>query len=571
MQIQNIAFGSGEHPSLYFRGGSLRDNVIFIQAGERVSFDTYFGSFTYTKYRDYTRISSVTVSGKIEGEAEIMLSTYDGTEERVVKRGQFTGDFSLSVNLDELPEKAFLYPVINAKRNTTLICASYDAEAEENDCSFAIAICTYKREEYVKRNLEILSQAGLEKIKKIIVVDNGNTLKGELLAAPRAEIFPNLNYGGSAGFTRGIMEALAGGFSHVILMDDDIEIFPEALERMTVFASILKEEYENAHFSFAMLTASRPYIQYEKGALWNGSHIESLNSGLDVRERSSLMKNLDDGPIGYGAWWCFSLPLSDVDKFGLPLPLFIKFDDVEYGTRTCRSSPIITMSGMAVSHADFDAKYSMHLEYYTVRNQLIMLAAHKKQSAFGCILRLMKVSAKHLFLYRYDAMPIILRAFRDFLLGADFIMEKDAEKLNREIMAMSPPAVPLSSMEDWDPAAKSNYTPANKNAFLLAVKIFTLGGHIIPNVFLKRKVAYAPLATAKVGDCFLYKNTIQYQTGSDTGYCFKKNSFRFFKAFFSCIGMSFKIIFKYRKSARSYTKNFAKLTSLDFWKKYLNL
>ena len=80
-----------------------------------------------------------------------------------------------------------------------------------------------------------------------------------------------------------------------------------------------------------------------------------------------------------------------------------------------------------------------------------------------------------------------------------------------------------------------------------------------------------PLPVAKNSDNFIFKNTVQYQIVGDNGYVYKKNSAKFFRAFFKCIAMAFKILFGYGKAARSYRKNREYLTSDEFWHKYLGL
>lgn len=571
MRIQRIVISRGEHPSLYFRGGAESEGRITLKSGERLSFDTYFNSFTHTKYKDYTTLEGITFCGVIEGKARISLCSYDGIRECRLADCQAENVFSLSVELSALLQGSFLYPVVEAIEDTVFVAGEYCADASPTQISCAIAICTYRREEYLKSNLKILQEASIPAIDRVLVIDNGGTVNADELPSIAA-LFQNPNFGGSAGFTRGIIEAKKRDFSHVILMDDDIVIYPEALERMTAFLSILRPEFKNAHISAAMLPTSCLYLQHEKGARWNGRHIESMHTGLDVRERDALVQNLCDGPIEYGAWWCFCLPLTDTDEFGLPLPLFIKFDDVEYGMRCCKNTaPIITMSGLAVAHADFDAKYNMHLEYYTVRNQLIMLAAHGMQGTCGCISRLIKTAAKNLWFYRYAAMPIILRAFTDFLRGAEFLMSVNAEELNRKVIAMSPPAVALDSLPEWTPEMRTSYAPPKKDRLRFAVDVLTLGGHLIPRAWMRKKTLAIPLPSAKPGECFLYRRTVQYQMGSDFGYVLEKNSFKFFACLGAAVKMSVKILFTYRRAAKSYKDNFSKMTSLAFWERYLKL
>ena len=571
MLIQQTVVAN-EKSELYFRGGVADGGKIALRAGEALSFDTYFNSFTYTKYRDYTVLRSVSYAARVSAEVEMLLKTYDGVEEKTVASSQGAGDVKVTVDITELPEGAFLYAEIIAKEDVEFISGGWYADVTPVERPrIAIGFCTYKREEYILNNLEVLKGADIPFLEKIIVVDNGNTLDKEELDGELVSVYPNYNFGGSAGFTRAIIEAKRQGFSHVILMDDDVLIFPEALMRMSVFVSILRPEHKSAHLSAAMLTASNIAVQYEKGGAWNGAYIESLNSGIDVTQREALVANLTDGDIRYGAWWCFCLPLSDVDEFGLPLPLFIKFDDVEYGIRTCSAAPILTMSGMAVAHADFDLKYSMHLEYYAVRNQLIMLASHGRLNRFSCLSRLVRISAKYLFMYRYDAAPIIIRAFSDFLSGADFIKETNAEELNRSIMAMAPPASSLSEIPEWREEIRGQYKQGRSSIARRAFAAVTLGGHIFPSFLLSSKTSFAPLTKTKADDCFLRRRTVQYQIGADSGYVLEKNSPRFFRSVTAMIKMAFRILFGYGKAARSYQRGFSELTSESFWRDYLNI
>ena len=558
--------------SAYFRGGRAKDGGISAGVGEKVSFDTYFNSFAYTKYRAYTRIDTVHLSLEITGEARIALCTFDGKEEKIIDEKLCTGGtVTLSATLFALSELGILYPVIIPVTEVFIRCGEYSADILSDDVKIAIAICTYRREDAVLHNLGILSGYDFSKISRVIVVDNGNTLSKETFENDFVKLYPNKNYGGSAGFTRGIIEAYRAEFSHVILMDDDVIIYPEALERMSVFVSILKDEYKNAHLSAAMLSSTKPYLQHEMGARWNGHKIESFKNGLDIRERDSLIENLRDVPLEYGAWWCFCLPLSDVREFGLPLPLFIKFDDVEYGTRCTKNAPIVTMNGVAVSHEDFDRKYGIYLEYYNVRNQLITLALRKKYSALGCISRLAKASAKCLFLYRYSALPAILRAFEDFLLGAEHLMALDAEELNRSLIMNNPKASALEEIPGWEPRMKESFAPRGASVFKKIGIVLTLGGHLIPSFMCKKQLAAFPLPDAKFGYAFRHLRTIQYQLGSDTGYEFKRSFKSFMKALGKCIALSFKILFKFGKAKRSFKRAENRITSLEFWDEYLSL
>lgn len=569
MTIQNIVFDSKYgYDEMYFRGGLPFGNYLKINKGERVSLDTYFNSLDVGVLKKYTSATKISVCLQITGTARLSLCTYDGENEKIVAQKTDTGCAFLETKLDSIPENVILYPVIEAECDLSFLGGEYLCDAVPSKTNIAIAICTYKRESAVLKNIEVLRTLK-GTINTVYVVDNGQSL--DVKGDDYIKILPNKNLGGSGGFTRGLIEAKNGGHEHVILMDDDIEINKESIFRMASIVSILKNECKNAHISASMLPLSKPYMQFEAGARFNGQHIESFKQGLDLREKISLVKNLKADRVEYGAWWCFLLPLSDIDSFGLPLPLFIKFDDVEYGTRCCKNAPIITSNGLCVIHEDFDAKYSPHLEYYTIRNQLITLATQGKKGALNGILRLAKVSAKHLFLYRYDLMPLIFKAFEDFLQGASLLLNTDEEKLNREIMSLAPKAKPLSELDGWENELRAPYEPKRRCFFSKLFQALTLGAHLIPSFMLKKEISAFPLSNAKVGSAYLRKKTIQYQLGSDFGYAYNRSVKSFFKWFFKCFSLSFKLLFKYGRAKRSFKNSKALLTSYTFWKKHLEL
>jgi GT2 family glycosyltransferase len=502
---------------------------------------------------------------QITGTARLSLCTYDGKSEKIITQKTDTGCTFLEAELDSLPENTILYPVIEAECDLSFLGGEYSLDAPYNKVSVAIAICTYKRESAVLKNIKVLNDLKGQ-LNKVYIVDNGQSL--DIPSDDYIKILPNKNLGGSGGFTRGLIEAKNHDF--VILMDDDIEINKESIFRMVALASHLKNECKNAHISASMLPTSAPYLQFENGAKFNGRHTISLKHNLDLRSRDSLIKNIIDEGAMYGAWWCFMLPTTDILEYGLPLPLFIKLDDVEYSLRCCKDAPIITSNGLCVVHEDFDAKFSSHLEYYTIRNQLITLAVNGKANALGGIFRLAKSCAKQLFMYRYDCMPLVFKAFEDFLKGAPFLIDADQEALNKEIMALAPKAKPLSCFDNWDDSLRSN-TPRKLGKMGKIMQFLTLGGHLIPSFMLKKDTSAFPLSSVKDGYAYRYKKTIQYQKGADLGFAYNRSVKSYFKWSFKAFLLSFKVLFKYGKAKRSFKNSKALLSSEAFWKKHLEL
>ena len=94
--------------------------------------------------------------------------------------------------------------------------ASVTFDAPRRDVRLAIVICWFNQPEAVTANLQRLAGS----VARVIVVHQGDCE----LSAPDVEIMRQGNYGGSGGFTRGILAALDGGATHVLLLDDDIRV-----------------------------------------------------------------------------------------------------------------------------------------------------------------------------------------------------------------------------------------------------------------------------------------------------------------------------------------------------------
>ena len=152
----------------------------------------------------------------------------------------------------------------------------------------AINICTFRREPFVKRNLELLRKYILQNPDhemyghlQVFISDNGKTLDIPALADEQVHIVPNKNVGGAGGFTRGLIEIMHCPdyrASHALFMDDDILIEPEALYRTYTILRCRKKEYEELFIGGAMLRLDQQNIQVEAGAAWNAGNLVSARA-----------------------------------------------------------------------------------------------------------------------------------------------------------------------------------------------------------------------------------------------------------------------------------------------------
>lgn len=357
------------------------------------------------------------------------------------------------------------------------------ADSAIRPVELALCTTTFKKEEFITRNIglareQILGSYDLiSKHFHMHVVDNGRTLDAEALSGDGVTVYPNDNVGGAGGFARGMIQAMEQEprATHVLLMDDDVLIAPESIIRTFNLLSIVRDEYSEAFISGAMMNMDEPYIRWEEmGFIGFDSAFHPIKpvARMDVLhdvvdnetfDIPSYLPKCEDQEQHYAAWWYCAIPMSQIDKNGLPLPIFVRGDDAEY-SRRCKPS-FITMNGICIWHLSFHMRYNAAQERYQMTRNLLIdqyasdiapLSRTSEQIAHAFYTEINK--------FNYDNAELVLQGIEDFLKGPEWIMQpvaqmafmdanKHAERL-RPISEMSGElaalGVDLSTMSDWN-------------------------------------------------------------------------------------------------------------------------
>lgn len=434
-------------PNLYFRGDgeAYGEKEIRIRPQGTVTLDTYFNALFYGAYLRYSRIREVSLRVIVSGAAELtwFVCDQEGNDTILAKKkieGSYKEVVFEAVHLDELPPEGMLFLSVQAQTGEALLHETeYESQVETTPVKVAAVICTYHREACVLHNLAAIrrgfwsGEPELSSCLDVIICDNGNSLS--VPDESQARLLPGRNCGGSGGFTRGLLAAYdSGKYSHVLFMDDDIIFETETLARTIRFLQAEKESEKPLCIGGQMLIEDRPTIQHEAGSDYVRGWLKPNGRGLDLAERDALQENARPKSSRFNAWWYCCFPVSVVDKIGLPLPLFIKSDDVEYGLRM--QPDVVQLNGIGVWHMSFSEKYSPHLEYYIKRNELLVSALHG--SGAGVLPAAVKLlgCCIHAFeLKQHARIDFALWGYGDFLRGPSFFMKTDPVELNTKLLA----------------------------------------------------------------------------------------------------------------------------------------
>lgn len=460
MDIQNIILEQNNkiENNLLFHINNINtiknlEQGIQISCNNIVEFDTYYNSFSVAKWKKYTKINNIGIRFIFSGKAvvEIIHCKSGGTRNRL-KRVCINSEKikEEKIEIGRLQDEGVIYFAIEAIDAFCLYEAGWcSEEVDINDSiNLGLAICTYKKEELVTHNLKIIQNSMKAKELRpfnkrihIFISDNGKTLDREKMENEYITIVPNKNCGGAGGFTRCIIEIIEHNrkqkekFSHVILMDDDAVIEPEVIKRTILFLMCLKEQYKSYCLSGGMLYQEYPCIQHSSGEAWTNGKGERRKANYNLANFEEVILNEIEENIDYAGWFYCVIPLIEIKKIGLPLPLFIHCDDIEYGLR--QKGCFITLNGINIWHPCFTMKNGNYIKYYDVRNNLILnsIYASKEVNTKHYIRKfLLREFFKNIPRYNYMDIELMLLGVVDFCKGINWIKKTDAERRHGELL-----------------------------------------------------------------------------------------------------------------------------------------
>ncbi len=579
------------HDGMVTEGG--KRGILCLNKYGTVEFCTYFNGVSYGKWRQYTTISQILLNLIVEGEFEITLCGYslvNGIPARKVLGKQHIvsdGNEKVCVEYPESREEILGFE-IRAFSELKILGGYYEGvfEAENvKDIELALSTTTCWKEEYIIKNIQRLKKGILDLDEEISghfnihIVDNGRTLKREDFPDDgRIYYHPNKNVGGAGGYARGMIECCRQipKATHVLLMDDDVMILPESIYRTYVLLKNVKEEYSSSFVGGAMLVMEEKNFQHE-----DMGTVDDIGTFIPLKPRFnhfSLFDNLCNektyhGNNKYQAWWYCCIPMKIIEKNGLPLPLFIRGDDVEYSLR-CKAD-IMTMNGIGIWHMGFYGKYSASMNVYQeCRNLLIAQATSGILPRVDLVGRIKKMYRDNILKHNYGAAELSLKAFEDYMKGPAFIMQDRGEAIIKENGELNLKLCPLEQMKDVGiNLYEDPYWDSQRGFLKKWLYRITYNGHRFwPERLLGKKPVVIPFdfgytpSKMAMKRTYLAVNPIQ-QTGS---ICeinkkkFRELQRRYYRDFLYYNLHQKDIVNRYRKASKV-------MTSEKFWRKYLGI
>jgi galactofuranosylgalactofuranosylrhamnosyl-N-acetylglucosaminyl-diphospho-decaprenol beta-1,5/1,6-galactofuranosyltransferase len=491
----SIRFGADVPGFLAEQVGPGRSALI--TQGSRVSFATYFNAFPASYWRRWTTVSEVTLRIRLAGESKVILY-------RSSARGHSHPVEMIHVESDDpetierrLPLTPFVdggwywFDIVAGPRGTTLIEADWLALTDPAPAGrVSIGITAFGAPDDLVQKLRVLGEATAihPLLDTVYVIDQGTRRVSEhpgfedaaKRLAGRVQVIEQGNIGGSGGFSRSMDEAVRAGQSdYVLLTDDDVEIDPEGILRAATFADLARKP---------TIVGGHMFSRYERSVLhafaeavapsrWWWGNAPNTKSRHDFGRRNlrntPWLHRRADGD--YNGWWMCLIPTRVIKELGFAMPIFIKWDDAEYGVRARdRGIPTVSLPGVACWQAPWTDKNDAldWNAYYHLRNRLVAALLHSPLKHGGSLMsESLERQLQALLSMQYSTSVLRLLAIEDVLSGPAHLHREIGTKLAqlKELRLQYADARGEADLDSFPPprrrapeAVKASTTPTNK-------------------------------------------------------------------------------------------------------------
>lgn len=449
---QSTSTGRKLHPDQILSRTALR-----IPQGQQLSFGTYFNAFPASYWRRWTIVDEVRLTVRIKGggaSVTVYKSMAAGHSQRVDsgsvegESGTFTFDLTLTPFVDG---GWYWYDVVAGDEDAVVESAEWSAEVPADRAEHGtvdICITTMNRPDFCAK---LLGQLGEDEalspyLDTVFVMEQGTQPVTESeffkpandLLGDRLRVIVQGNLGGSGGYARGQLESVRKGTAtYSLMMDDDVVCEPEGVIRAVTFGDLAKRPTIVGGHMFSIYSRSRLHSFGEivqPWRFWWQTRLDGYSdwdlAARNLRSSRWLHKRAD---VDFNGWFMCLIPRQVLDEIGLSLPVFIKWDDSEFGLRAKEAGyPTVTFPGAAVWHVPWTDKNDGvdWQSYFHQRNRFIAALLHSPYPRGGRMVReSFNHQVKHLASLQYSTAELRHLALEDVLAGPYTLHEALPTKL----------------------------------------------------------------------------------------------------------------------------------------------
>ena len=437
---QSTSTGRKLHPDQILSRTALR-----VPQGEQLSFGSYFNAFPASYWRRWTIVDEVrlTVNLKGRGASVTVYKSMAAGHSQRVDSGTVEGDsqsFNFDLTLVPFVDGGwYWYDVVAGDEDAVVESAEWTAQVPEGRAQHGnvdICITTMNRPDFCAKLLGQLAEDETLRpyLDTVFVMEQGSQPvteseffgDAERLFGEQLRVIVQGNLGGSGGYARGQLESVRKGTAtYALMMDDDVVCEPEGVVRAVTFGDLAKRPTIVGGHMFSIYSRSRLHSFGEivqPWRFWWQTRLDGYSdwdlAARNLRSSRWMHKRAD---VDFNGWFMCLIPRPVLEQIGLSLPLFIKWDDSEFGLRAKEAGfPTVTFPGAAVWHVPWTDKNDGvdWQSYFHQRNRFIAALLHSPYPRGGRMVReSFNHQIKHLASLQYSTAELRHLALEDILAG----------------------------------------------------------------------------------------------------------------------------------------------------------
>ncbi|NYE37453.1 galactofuranosylgalactofuranosylrhamnosyl-N-acetylglucosaminyl-diphospho-decaprenol beta-1,5/1,6-galactofuranosyltransferase [Nocardioides cavernae] len=448
---QSTSTGRKLHPDQIRSRTALR-----LEPSQTLSFGTYFNAFPASYWRRHTVVDDVELSVSVSG-AGATVTVYKSMARGHAQRVDAAtvegdcGTFTFALSLKPFVDGGwYWYDVVAGDDGATVESAEWTAQVPADRAEHGtVDVCITTM--LPDMSAQLLGQLGDAEelapyLDTVFVMDQGKdkVVDSEYFPAAKAglgdtlRVIPQGNLGGSGGYARGQLESVRKGTAtYAMMMDDDVVCEPEGIIRAVTFGDLAKRPTIVGGHMFNLYSRSELHSFGEivqPWRFWWQTRLDGYSqwdfAARNLRSSRWLHKRAD---VDFNGWFMCLIPRVVLEEVGLSLPVFIKWDDSEFGLRAKAAGyPTVSFPGAAVWHVPWTDKNDGldWQSYFHQRNRFIAALLHSPYERGGRMVReSLNHQVKHLASLQYSTAELRHLALEDVLRGPQALHGELATKL----------------------------------------------------------------------------------------------------------------------------------------------
>lgn len=428
-----------------------------------------------------------------------------------------------------------------------------------NQVRLGIVITHYNRKEFVVPAIKRLMSNLIEKNERIslVVVDNSQDITEE--EACGATIIKNENYGGSGGFTRGLLYLKDNGFTHCLFMDDDVSCEIESILKTYDFF----QNTEDPSYAIAgsLFDEENPTVLIDKGAEFHKGSWHSRHNGADISKPEIIKKVMEDDRLAdYGGWWFFAFNIFYIKHF--PFPTFVRGDDVLFSLDN--KFKILTPIDIFCWGDSFYLKEGPVQVYLDTRSMILINLVSDRGGLSSLIYRTAVSFFKYFLMFKYESALAQIEAIKDFMKGPSFYEENlNAQNIFKKIGTLT-----INERMKRLEILSLSCEVESQRVLRKVLFLVTLNGILLPNFLFKEEplIKLKKDPTKNFWKNFGYKKVQYICEKTKTGITLEMDRMKAASVLIEFLRVYSKLIRSYFPLKDSYRLAHKRFTSEEFWR-----